>query len=242
VTAGVNRPEWKADPLLPSSRLTKGQVLLIHGPVSCKWNLLLHLVHNKVDVDVVDKLHSSSRLEVSDVLESGATSLGDYYPTFRDIAMVSFSGVKCQASCTFRPLKTNQDVSKRRGPIVWHGTTTQKSGDLNCRAVKPSRPATSDIYKLRNAWNLLSYCHMKTNLLSYCNVKTNLLFPVPRYFRFKTCTRKFSWLFSGIRLWHQYPRCSENASVMCKPREAAMFLVYWVTNQSHDWRPPINHS
>lgn len=182
------------------------------------------LVQDTVDIDVVDELHSSSRLEVSDVLESGATSLGDYYPMFRDIAMVSFSGVKCLASFTFRPLKTSQDVSKRRGPIIWHGTTTQKSGDLKCRAVKPSRPATSDIYKLRNAWNLLFYC----------NMKTNLLFPSPRYFRFKTCTRKFNWLFSGIRLWHQHPRCSENASAMCQPREAATFLGYWVTNQSHD--------
>jgi hypothetical protein len=71
-------------------------------------NLLRHLVQDTVDVDVVEELHSSSRLEDFDVLECGATSLGDYYPMFRDVAVVSFSGVKCH---TFRPLKTSRDVS-----------------------------------------------------------------------------------------------------------------------------------
>ena len=179
-------------------------------------------MQDTVDVDVVEEIHSSSRLEVSDVLECGTTSLGDYCPMFRDIAMLSFSVVKRHASFTFRPLKTSQDISKRRGPIIWHGPTTQKSGDLNCRAVKPSRPPTSDIYKLRNVWKLLFYC----------NLKTNLLFPSPRSFRFKTCTRKFSWFISGIRLWRQHLRCSENASAMCQPRKAATFLSYWVTNHS----------
>jgi hypothetical protein len=45
-----------------------------------------------VNVDVVEELHSSPRLEVSDVLECGAASLGDCYPMFRDIAVMSFSG------------------------------------------------------------------------------------------------------------------------------------------------------
>ena len=71
-----------------------------------------------MDVDVVEELHSSSRLEVSDVLVCGAASLDDCYPMFRDIAVMSFSGVKCHASCTFQPLKTSQSVSKRRGPII----------------------------------------------------------------------------------------------------------------------------
>jgi len=141
-SAGVR--SW---PLTSIFKANKRQVLLIRDPISCKWNLLRHLMQNTVDVDVVEELHSSSRLEVSDVLECGATSLGDCYPLFRDIAVVSFSGVKLHASCTFRPLKTSQDVSKRRGPIIWHGITTQKSGDLNCRAATTWRLATSDIYK-----------------------------------------------------------------------------------------------
>jgi hypothetical protein len=144
-SAGVR--SW---PLTSIFKANEKQVLLIHDAKNCKWNLLRHLLQDRVDVDVVEELHSSSRLEVSDVLECGAASLGDCYPMFGDIAVVWFSGVKRHTSCTFRPLKTSQDVSKRRGPIIWHGITTQKSGDLNCRIVTTWRPSTSDIYKLRN--------------------------------------------------------------------------------------------